>query len=100
MNRIESYRGVADPGGNSLSVILPAVDADYYQLALVLRFQLPQLREYVNAVDSAIGPEIEEDDLPLEVRQLEAAASRMDPVEIVGKLGGSDCWCWCEFSRH
>jgi hypothetical protein len=81
-------------------VILPAVHANYYQLPPILRFELPQLREYMDAVDSTIGPEIEKHDFSSKVRELEFSASRMDPVEIVRKLRGTHCWCWCELSWH
>jgi hypothetical protein len=43
-------------------VILTAVYADNHQLRCKLFFQLPQLRKYVNAVDSPIGPEVEQGD--------------------------------------
>jgi len=81
-------------------VILAAVDADYYELLTVFRFELPQLRENMNAVDSAIGPEIEKNYLPFQGRELELAAPCVNPLEIVRKLRGSHCWLGCELSRH
>jgi hypothetical protein len=67
-------------------MILPAVNADYYKLAVVLPFELPQLRKYMDAVESPIGPEIQKDEFPAQVGQPEHSATRMNPVEVVGKL--------------
>ena len=100
VNRVESYRRVANSVCDPLSMILPAVNADYHQLALILRFELPQLRKYVDAVDSAIRPEVQKDHFPPEFRKLEFPSARMDPVEIVGKLGSAHCRRGCELSGH
>ena len=86
MNRIQPDRRIPNPRRDSLGVILPAVNADYYKLAVVFRFKLPQLRKYVDAVDSPIGPEIQEDDFPPQVGQPDPPATRMNPVEVVRKL--------------
>jgi hypothetical protein len=51
-------------------VILPALHSDYNKLFRVPRFELPQLREYMDAVNSTVGPEVEDHDLPPEVSKL------------------------------
>jgi hypothetical protein len=56
-------------------------------VARVLLLELPQLRKYVNAVDSAVGPEVEEEQLPAEVGEREPAAARMNPLEIRREVG-------------
>ena len=86
MHRIQSDGRIPDSRSDSLGVILPAVNPDYYKLAVVLRFELPQLRKYVDAVDSPIGPEIQEDDFPAQIGQADFSATRMNPVEVVRKL--------------
>jgi len=67
MNCIEPDRRISNPRRNPLGVILPAVNADYCERAAVFRFELPQLREYVDAVDSPIGPEVQKYDFPAQV---------------------------------
>ena len=100
MHRIEPYRRITDFRCDSLSVILAALNADYYKLARVLRFELPQLREYMDAVDSPIGPEIQKDDLAAQVGKPELFSAGMDPVEIVGELGCSHSRFGGKLSRH
>jgi hypothetical protein len=64
VDRIETYGCVANPVSDSLGVILTAVNPDYDKLALILRFELPQLRENMDTVDSAIGPEVQKNYFP------------------------------------
>ena len=45
----------------------------------------------MDAVDSAIGPEIEKDRLPPQVGETQLAATGVNPVEVVWKLWCSDC---------
>jgi hypothetical protein len=97
---MESDGGVADSRGDTFRVILAAVNADYHELARIPGFELPQLREYMDAVDSPIGPEIEENDLPLQVAQRELPSPCMNPVEVVRKLGRSHGRLRGELSRH
>lgn len=54
----------------------------------------------MDAVDSAVGPEIQKHDFPAQLRQFQLPVPGVDPVQIVWKFGGSDGWCWSEFSRH
>ena len=90
MNCVEPDRCIPNSRRNPFGVILPAVNADYCELAAVFRFELPQLREYVDAVDSPIGPEVQKNDFPAQVGELEFFPACMNPVEVVGKLRRPD----------
>ena len=68
----------ADVLAVSLGVKLPRVDADDDQLVLVLRLELRQGGQDVVTVDAAIRPEIEQDNLSLELRQVDR--TRIDPA--------------------
>ena len=81
-------------------MILPALNSDDNELVTVLRFELPQLREHMNAVDSPIGPEIEKYDLTPKLSQGELPPAGMNPVEIVGKFRSPNSRCRCELSGH
>ena len=81
-------------------MIFPALNSYYNELSVVLRFELPQLREYMDAVDSPIGPEVEKYDFAPELREAELPASSMNPVEIVGKFGSPHGRCGSELSGH
>lgn len=81
-------------------MILPALNSNYNELSTVLRFELPQLREYMDAVDSPIGPEVEKDDFTPELSEGQLSASSMDPVEFVGKFGSPHRRCGSELSGH
>jgi hypothetical protein len=100
MDRVESYRCIADSRCDSLSVILATRDADYDELARILRFELPQLREYMDAVDSPICPEIQKHDFASQIGKPKLLSACVNPVEIVGKLGCPHLRCWGELSRH
>ena len=52
-----------DVGRRPLRVELRRVHAYDDELSVVLFFQFPQLRKYVQAVKSAVGPEVEDDHL-------------------------------------
>jgi hypothetical protein len=79
-----------DSISNPLGVILTAVYADYSELGRKLLFQLPQLRKYVNAVDSAVCPEVEQDDFSAEIREPERPVSGVNPIQISRKIGRPD----------
>jgi hypothetical protein len=59
---------------------LGTVDADRDQHIAVALFELPQLRKYVETVDSAVGPEIEQDELAAQVAQRQRSCN-IDPIE-------------------
>ena len=69
----------ADVLGVLLGVELGGVDADDHQLVLVLLLELGQVGQDVVAVDAAVGPEVEQDDLALELGELDRA--RIDPAD-------------------
>ena len=66
---------------------LGGVDADDHQLVFVLLFQLGQVGKGVDAVDAAEGPEVEEDDLALEVLELDGPGG-VEPAGAAVELGG------------
>lgn len=67
-------------------MILSTVNADYDQLRRIPQLELPQLRENMKAVNSPIGPEIEQNYFPSQVGELERPSARMHPVDVVRKL--------------
>ena len=62
---------LGDPFGRELG----GVDADDDQFVGKLVLELPQLREDVQAVDSAVGPEVEQDQLAAQIGQRQRPAS-------------------------
>ena len=71
---------VGDGGRLLLAGKLRRVNADDHQLAAVLSLQLPQLRDDVQTVDSAEGPEVEHHDLAAQLAQRQRAIG-VDPVQ-------------------
>lgn len=88
MQRAESYRRVAYPGCDALCMVFATLDTDYNEFRGKPQLELPQLREYMNAVNSPIGPEIEQHNLPAEISELQCFASGVNPVDIVRKFRG------------
>ncbi len=72
-----------------LVVELRAVNADHHHLVRVLLLQFGQLLHDVHAVDAAEGPEVEDDDLPLQIFDGERLAG-VDPVGAAVQFGGGD----------
>jgi hypothetical protein len=62
------------------------VDADHHDITLVLIFDLPQLRKNVDAVYSAIRPEVEKHDFAPKTRERDAVAASVNPIETSWKL--------------
>ena len=62
-----AHDGPADVVGGLFGVELGRMDSDDDHLGGVLLFQFPQLRKHVHAVNSTVGPEIQDDYLALEV---------------------------------
>ena len=56
-------RGVANPFGDAFREVLPAVHSNDNDLGFVHLLELPQLRQHMDAIDSAVCPEIEQRDL-------------------------------------
>ena len=69
---------------------LSAVDASDRDVIRISLFELPQLREYVDAVDSAVGPEVEQQEFAAKVGELKPATAGVNPVERVGEIGSAD----------
>jgi hypothetical protein len=63
------------------------MDADDHQLLRVLLFQPDQIRNDVHAVDAAEGPEVQEDDLSLQVLQLDRLVG-VEPADAALEIGG------------
>ena len=89
MADLVAFRGRGDVSRILLILELRRVYADHHQLTGVGLFQLLQLRQDVHAIDAAIGPEIQQHELPAEVLQLQGPRS-VDPLQARGKLGHRD----------
>ena len=81
---------IADALGLTLGAELPAVHAHDRERFRVLLLEIPQLRDYMDAVDSAVRPEVQQDDLPAQIRERYLPTASVDPVEVVGEAGGVD----------
>ena len=66
------------------------MDPDDDDVVRIPLLDLPQLRKDVNAVDSAIGPEIEENDLATQILDAQLLTTRVNPVEARREVRGSD----------
>ena len=80
------HHGLANAIGNLLVVELGRVHANDYQLLLIGLLQPRDGGEDVVAVDSAEGPELEDDDLALQVGQLQGPRD-VEPLATAGELG-------------
>ena len=96
----EANRGITNPFCHTLSVILAAVDAYDDQRVSKFLFELPQLRENVNAIDSTVRPEIEQDDLSSQVDEPQRLIARVNPVEIGSEFRRSNGGCFLKISWH
>jgi len=81
--------GVAKGGGLAFVGELGGVNPDDGECPGVLGFQRLQLREDVQAVDSAVGPEVQEHHASPEVGETERPRS-IEPLHALGKLGRVD----------
>lgn len=77
----EPARGGADILGLALGYEFAGVDSYGHQLVGILLFEPADRRQYMHAVDSAIGPEIQEHQLAAQVFQRESLAARVYPVQ-------------------
>ncbi len=100
MNSVESYRRVANAERDPFSMVLSTVNADYDQLRRKAKLELPQLREYMNAVNSPIGPEIEQHDFPSKIGKLECLSASVHPIDVIRKLRRPYRGRSSEFSWH
>ena len=63
-------------------MVLAAVHADDDKRVCEFLFELPQLRKNVNAVDSTVRPEIEQDDFPPQVDEPQRSVPCVNPIQI------------------
>jgi hypothetical protein len=80
-------RRLTNSGGLSFCDIFAAVYSDHDDVVWKLLLDLPQLRKNVDAVYSAIRPEIQKNHLPADAFQRKGFATRMNPVETLREFG-------------
>ena len=86
----EADGGVSNALAVALRGVLAAMNTDDRDGIGEALLDLPQLREDMDAVDSAIRPEVEQQQLPAEVAEGEPATAGVKPVEGVRKVGCAD----------
>ena len=79
MGQVVPQHGGPQILGAFLGRELGGVDADHDEFGSKFVFELPQLREDVQAVDSAVGPEVEHDEFP--AQPLDRQRFAVDPLE-------------------
>jgi len=68
---------------------LRRVDTDHHQFLFVFLLEELQVGQHVHAVDAAVGPEVEYDDLAAEVLEVDlAAGGDVEPPETPFEAGG------------
>jgi hypothetical protein len=70
-----------DAGSIALGDIFATVHTDDRYIARILLLDLPQLRKNMNAVDSAIRPEVEQDHVSAQLGQTKRIPTSVKPVE-------------------
>lgn len=83
---------LTNTGCLALRDIFAAMHSNDNNVVGILLFDLPQLRQNVNAVDSAIGPEIEEDHTATQALERERLSTGVNPVETRRKLRSPNAW--------
>jgi hypothetical protein len=78
----EPVAGPRDVPRDPLVHELPRVHAGDGQHVGEAALQLRQLGDHVLAVDAPVGPEVEQQDAPAEVRQRELPPARVDPLQL------------------
>jgi hypothetical protein len=92
MRGVESNRRVANALGDSFGGVLPAMHTDDGDRIAEPLLELPQLRKHMDAVDSAVGPEVEEQQLAAEIGERESPAVGVQPVERIREVGSTNGW--------
>ena len=70
MTHVVALEGFADPGRIALLVELPRVHADHHERVVPMPLlERAKRRQDVQAVDAAVGPEVEEDQLAAQLAQ-------------------------------
>src|SRR5687768_10194848 len=90
MRRPEANGCVANARRLPLGDVLTAVHTDDGDGPGEPLLELPQLRKHMDAVDSAVGPEVEEQHLAAEIGEREAPTAGVQPVEGVGEIWSAD----------
>ena len=78
----QAQHGLAQVAGLALGRELGRMDGDDLDGGRMAALDLPQLREHVHAVDSSVGPEVQDQQPPGEIVERQRAA-RVDPLEPV-----------------
>ncbi len=86
----ESRDGIQYARRNALGVVFPAMHAYYDERLSIPLFEFPQLRKDVNAIDSAVRPEIQQHRFLSQVRQTKGTSGRVDPFDVLRKFRSAD----------
>jgi hypothetical protein len=81
-------------------VVLAAVNAYDNEPVGEFFFELPQLRKNVNAVDSTVGPEIEQNDLSPQVNEPQGPVACVNPIQIRREFRRSNGGSFLKVSWH
>ena len=87
---LQSQRGIPNVVGDALLGVFAAVHTDDRDPRSVSFLELPQLRKNMDAVDSAVGPEIEKEQFAAEVGERQTTSTGVHPIERIWKIGGAN----------
>jgi hypothetical protein len=91
MRHVEAGEGMLDVSGVSLVVEFGGVHADHAErLAREFRLQPMELGQHVDAVDAAVGPEIQQQDPSLELLGQPERTIAVQPGQAFGEFGRAD----------
>jgi hypothetical protein len=96
----QTNRRIANPPCYSFSVVLAAVYADDDERICEFLFELPQLRKNVNAVDSTVRPEIEQDDFSPQIDQPQRMVACVNPIQVCREFRRSNRGGFLKVSCH
>ena len=83
--------GGTDVGGVGFVVVFVGVDADDDDgVVFVFVFEEGEVGEDVHAVDAAVAPEVEDDDVAFQVAPEREGLVGVEPGEVGGEVGGVD----------
>lgn len=81
-------------------MVLAAVYTDDDERVCEFLFELPQLRKNVNAVDSTVRPEIEQDDFPPQVDEPQRPFACVNPIQVRWEFRRTNRGSLLKFSWH
>ena len=87
---VEALCGLADARRLPLRDVFATVHADDHDVPRESALELPQLREDVQAIDSAVRPEIQQDHFAAEGIQRQRSPTRIYPIEVGRKRRSPD----------